>query len=121
MQTINGNPNKVYIFNGARKEKSETPFFRPIYVGQIPHKSLGSHVNVFSNKPNVAQHHNCKQNAGVAYYGLYDQNKIQNNNLYSISFQKIYTLLGLSLMVCAQFHLEQKRQFSFRDTLKKVR
>ncbi len=72
---------------------------------------------MFSNKPKVAQHHNCKQNADVAYYGLYDVNKIQNYNLYSISFHKIYTLLGLPLMVCTQFDLERKGQFSFRDTL----
>ncbi len=38
-------------------------------------------VNVFSNKPYVRQRHNCKQNADVAYYSLYDQNKIQNYNL----------------------------------------
>ncbi len=93
------------------------PFFRPIYVDQIPHKSLGSHVNVFSNKPKVAEHHNCKQNADVAYYGLYKANKIPHYNLYSISFQKIYTLLGLPLMVSTQFELERKRQFSFHDTL----
>ncbi len=62
--------------NEARKEKSETQFFRPIYVDQIPHKSLVAHVNVFSNKPNIAQHHNYKENVDVAYYGLYDQNKI---------------------------------------------
>ncbi len=72
---------------------------------------------MFTNKPKVAQHHNCKQNADVPYYGLYYQNKIQNYNLYLISFQKIYTLLGLPLMVCTQFGLERKRQFSFRDTL----
>ncbi|KAL9987026.1 hypothetical protein ACROYT_G001260 [Oculina patagonica] len=30
---------------------------------------------------------------------------------------KIYTLLGLPLMVCTQFHLERKCLFSFRDTL----
>ncbi len=91
-----------------KNEISETPFFRPIYVDQIPHKSLGSHVNVFSNKPNVAQHHNCKQNADFACCGLYDQNKIQNYNLNSRSFQKIYTLLGLSLMVCTHISLGTK-------------
>ena len=37
--------------NRVMKEKYET-FFRPIYVDQIPHKSLGAHVNVFSNKLN---------------------------------------------------------------------
>ncbi len=25
-----------------KREKSEKPFFRPIYVDQIPHKSLGA-------------------------------------------------------------------------------
>ncbi len=27
----------------------------------------------------------------------------------------MYTLLELALMVCTQFYLKQKRQFSFRD------
>lgn len=38
-------------------------------------KKSSVHVNVFSNKPNDAENH--KQNADVAYYGLYDQNKFQ--------------------------------------------
>ena len=69
------------------------------------------------NKPNVAQRQNRKQNVDIAYYGLHDQDKIQKYNLYSLSFQTIYTLLGLALMVCTRFHLEQKHQFFFRDTL----
>ena len=58
-------------------------------------KSSGVHVNVLSNKPTVAQNH--KQNADIAYYGLYDHNKIQNKNLYSISFQKIYYFIGVRI------------------------
>ncbi len=33
-----------------------------------------------------------------------------------LSFQKMYTLLGLALMVCTQFHSERKSQFTFLDT-----
>ena len=39
-------------------------------------RSSSLHVNVLSNIPTVVQNH--KQNADIAYYGLYDQNKIQN-------------------------------------------
>ena len=38
----------------------------------MPHLSLGVHVNMLRNKPNVAQHQNRKQNVDIAYYGLYD-------------------------------------------------
>lgn len=48
---------------------------------------------------------------------VYMTDKIQKYNLYSLSFQTIYTLLGSALMICTQFHLEQKHQFFFRDTL----
>ena len=49
----------------------------------------------FKNKFKVVQHCDHKQFADVAHEGLYDQNKIQNRIiLYSIGFQKIYTLLG---------------------------
>ena len=41
------------------------------------------------------------------------------NRIYilSISFQEIYTLLGLALIVCTQLQLERKRQFYFCITL----
>ncbi len=75
---------------------------------------------MFSNKPYVAQHHNGKQNADFAYYGLYDQNKIQNlQSLFNKLSENIY-FIGVTIMVCTQFHLERKRQFSFRDTLRLV-
>ncbi len=98
-----------YIFSGSllKKKKKNNCKFR-FSFDHIDH----------NKQRKVAWHHNCKQNADVACYGLYDVNKIKNYNLYSIGFQKIYTLLGLPLTVYTQFDLERKRQFSFRDTLK---
>ncbi len=37
-----------------KKNLRHPAFFRPVYVDQIPHKSLGSQVNVFLNKYYVA-------------------------------------------------------------------
>ncbi len=74
-----------------------TVFFRSTYVDQILFRRLGSHVNVFSNKPYVTHHHNCKQNTDVAYYGLYDRNKIRNCNLYSIKLSENIYFIGVTI------------------------
>ena len=37
------------------KEKSEKPFFRPMYVNQLPHEPLGVCITVFANKLKVLQ------------------------------------------------------------------
>ena len=47
-------------------------------IDEIPVKSLDVQVNVFSSKPNVAQHNDCKQYADIACYGLYSKIKTQN-------------------------------------------
>ena len=54
------------------QKKNQTLFLKPICVDQIPHKSLGVHVNMLRNKPDVAQRQNRKQNVDIAYYGLHD-------------------------------------------------
>ena len=60
-------------------------------------KSLGVLGNAFANKLKVGQHHDHRQFAHVAYYGVYHQNKIEKWNLYSIKFSENIYFIGVSI------------------------
>ncbi len=66
-----------------------------IYVDQIPHKSLGSHRNVFSNKPYLVEHHNADKMLTLLII-LWSILLKQNPKLQSL-FNKLSYFIGVSI------------------------